>query len=332
MAAAELPALRDAEARAGAALHRLTAARDALAGEEKRAEQRADELRRRIVQMRGDIEREDSAGRRRRGVVERLDAEAEDAARRGGRRRRAEGGARGRSDAEAPRRRSPKPRSPPRRPRFADFAARRNALGARSTRRSGGWRRFEDELAALQARPRRAARRRGDERPSTRRGAALEELMATLAEAEGAALEAEERHAAAREAEARARAPLADAERAGATAGDRRRARWRSCSARRASEHGRRCVDEIVVARGYEAALGAALGDDLDASTDDGAPAHWAAPPARRRPGAARRVVSLAAHIRRRPQLARRLAQIGVVARGQGAALAGELKPGQRLV
>ena len=77
MAAADLPALRDAEARAGAALHRLTAARDALASEEKRAESRAAELRRRIVQMGGDIEREQSLVADAAQSLERLDAEAE---------------------------------------------------------------------------------------------------------------------------------------------------------------------------------------------------------------------------------------------------------------
>ena len=36
-------------------------------------------------------------------------------------------------------------------------------------------------------------------------------------------------------------------------------------------------TEEISVAKGYEAALGAALGDDLDASTNPASPAHWAA-------------------------------------------------------
>src|SRR5665647_2477196 len=34
-------------------------------------------------------------------------------------------------------------------------------------------------------------------------------------------------------------------------------------------------VDEISVDKGYEAALGSALGHDLDASTNISAPAHW---------------------------------------------------------
>ena len=34
-------------------------------------------------------------------------------------------------------------------------------------------------------------------------------------------------------------------------------------------------VEEIRIASGYEQALGAALGDDLDAAGDEAAPSHW---------------------------------------------------------
>jgi len=54
IAAAALPSLRDAEARAGATLHRLTLARDALDGEEKRAQARVGELQRRVEQLTRD--------------------------------------------------------------------------------------------------------------------------------------------------------------------------------------------------------------------------------------------------------------------------------------
>ena len=37
-------------------------------------------------------------------------------------------------------------------------------------------------------------------------------------------------------------------------------------------------VDALKVTPGYETALGAALGDDLEASGDAGAPLHWAGP------------------------------------------------------
>src|SRR5437763_11764149 len=62
LAAAELPALRDAEARAAAALQRLLMAREALEREETRARERMAELDRRLVQLGDDIERERRLG------------------------------------------------------------------------------------------------------------------------------------------------------------------------------------------------------------------------------------------------------------------------------
>ena len=58
LAAADLPAMREAEAKAAAALQRLTAAREMLEREETRAKDRMAELDRRLVQLGADIERE----------------------------------------------------------------------------------------------------------------------------------------------------------------------------------------------------------------------------------------------------------------------------------
>ncbi len=58
LAAAELPALREAEAAAAAALQRLVVARETLEREETRAKERMAELDRRLVQLGDDIERE----------------------------------------------------------------------------------------------------------------------------------------------------------------------------------------------------------------------------------------------------------------------------------
>src|SRR5581483_3779469 len=55
---AELPALRDAEAKAAAALQRLLIARETLEREESRARERMAELDMRLVQLNSDIERE----------------------------------------------------------------------------------------------------------------------------------------------------------------------------------------------------------------------------------------------------------------------------------
>ena len=93
-------------------------------------------------------------------------------------------------------------------------------------------------------------------------------------------------------------------------------------------------LDEIDVSAGYEAALGAALGDDLEASTDEAAPRHWRLLPILLRepklPDGAR---ALADFVAKAGPLARRLAQVGVVDdAGTGARLSVELQPGQRLV
>ena len=88
----------------------------------------------------------------------------------------------------------------------------------------------------------------------------------------------------------------------------------------------------MTVEKGYETALGAALGDDLDASADDSAPAHWSVTPGEGDPALPNGVRALAALVDAPPALRRRLAQIGVVLRTEGESLRKLLKPGQRLV
>ena len=91
-------------------------------------------------------------------------------------------------------------------------------------------------------------------------------------------------------------------------------------------------LERIIVARGYEAALGAALGDDLDASDDDDAPTHWALSQSSGDPALPAGARPLTAWVEAPPALHRRLAQIGLVARDMGPSLRQHLKAGQRLV
>ena len=92
-------------------------------------------------------------------------------------------------------------------------------------------------------------------------------------------------------------------------------------------------MDRLSVAKGYEKALGAALGDDLDAPIDALAPMRWtgaAVDPAD--PVLPEGLESLAERVAAPPELARRLKQVGLVAREDGPRLAALLKAGQRLV
>jgi chromosome segregation protein len=92
-------------------------------------------------------------------------------------------------------------------------------------------------------------------------------------------------------------------------------------------------LDQMAVEAGFEAALAAALGDDLAAALDAKALTHWsgavaATPVSSWPPG----VSPLSDRVRAPAALAARLAFIGVVDRNKGAELAKSLPPGARLV
>ena len=92
-------------------------------------------------------------------------------------------------------------------------------------------------------------------------------------------------------------------------------------------------LDSVEVAAGYENALGAAVGDDLEAPSGDGHERGWhlvatpAAPPSL--PAGAE---PLTRHVKGPPELTRRLERTGVVDASSGRDLAAALGPGERLV
>jgi chromosome segregation protein len=90
-----------------------------------------------------------------------------------------------------------------------------------------------------------------------------------------------------------------------------------------------RILDQLRVAPGYEAALAAALGDDLDAGTDGGAARSWGGAEARSDdPALPSGTQPLAGYVTAPAALARRLAQVAVAETDGGQPLA----VGQRLV
>jgi chromosome segregation protein len=332
IAAAGLPALREEEARRGAALHRIALARDALAAEEKRAKDREAELDRRIAQFAGDLKREETLIADAAGAGDRLAAEDSGLA---GREAQADEEAAGAREAEAgAERRLAGAESALAEAQAAasDLAARRRALtdgageeGRRLARLEAEYAGIERERAALSA-----AGFAEEERAA--RAQKVAELAETLAASEGETLAAEQRHGQAREIEAARRKPLAEAERAA----QRLETEARTLAKLLGSDSSGpwpRAVDAVSVARGYEAALGAALGDDLEASVNESAPAHWSLiAPNGEDPSLPAGADPLGPRVAAPPALARRLGQVGVVARAEGKRLALELKLGQRLV
>ena len=92
-------------------------------------------------------------------------------------------------------------------------------------------------------------------------------------------------------------------------------------------------VDQITVKDGYEVALGAALGDDLEGSVEEGAPLFWSGHTgAYEAPALPDGIKSLADFVKAPVELRQALQQIGVVEEEEGKRLQKGLKTGQKLV
>jgi len=328
-AAGAVPPLREAEARAAAALQRLVIARDTLDAEEKRARDRLAELDRRLTQFEEDVARERSLIGDAEAALQKLAEEEEtlrsevraSAERRSGvdsRAAEAEGTvtAAEKSFGELT-------------GALADLTAKRNQLTATAREQAARVARIEGEIANIEA----GLAAVGDNNTDIALlAAAVESAQAAVAAGEQAAVAAEEAHGNARRNLDAARIPLADAERAVQRLDTEAKTLMKLLAVESQSMWPP-VIDSMTVEKGYEAALGAALGDDLDAPIDQSHAMRWAGAPADPTdpalPGGAE---PLAQHVQAPPELSRRLAQIGVVEAVDGARLAKELKPGQRLV
>ena len=90
-------------------------------------------------------------------------------------------------------------------------------------------------------------------------------------------------------------------------------------------------LDSVTPERGYEKALAAALGDDLDAALDPAAPAYWGGGEATA-PAWPQGAIPLGPLVRAPQALAARLAYVALVERADGDRLQKSLSPGGRLV
>jgi chromosome segregation protein len=335
-AALSLPPLRMDEASAAAELQRLTIARAGLEEEEKRVIAATSEAERRHSQIGDDVSREqalagdaDAAGTR---LVE--EGEAIEAAEAGAAAQ-AEDAARALNTAEAAVAESEtellnvSQAVATGEAREAELIRRIEELGQRIAR----LRQRREEIAAERA-PVEAALSDNAQRQAAQHQLADHEDQRARAEAEA------ESAATARAATAGYLAAAREPMEAAHTLRDKLAAEAAALAALTAAHDSdlfAPVIDRITVSPGFEPALGAALGDDLTAAADEGAPRHWrdlgrevggAAGPAL--PAGAE---PLSRHVQAPAMLARRLSQIGVVAdEATGRALAGQLAQGQRLV
>jgi len=332
-AAAALPGLREAEAEAAAALQRLKVDRDTLAREEAQAAEGKARAEERLAQLLGDKSRAEVLAGDAKAAQERLEQE------RGSLTAAAEGEADALAAAESERAAA-----------AAKTEEQEQALSAVTKKiaedeaRASALQRRTEELTQRLQRLRQQREEASIQRETLQRETVAEADLQSAAEALASAEEAlaDSRRASAASAETTAEARRREAESRGQLR-EREAAQAKleaEISALTAllepaeSDMWPPVVDAVTVTPGFEAALGAALGDDLTVSADEAAPMHWQSlAPMATVPSLPAGAEALNEVVRGPTALDRRLSQIGVVAdRETGIRLQLQLQPGQRLV
>ena len=330
---AALPPRREEEAIASAVLQRLQVELGAIGEEEARAREAIAGLERQILQMSRDIEREAGLNRDAGETITRLTTERDElaAANEGHDQKLA-------AAVEAARIAASNLQG-----RESELAQLTEDVARLAARHQSAERLEAEVLRAVERNRQEAASATGTANHA--RGV-LEGSAQALELASAAATEAVERAEAAEDALTESDAARADCAAREADARAERSAAEGEAQALRAevaalarlverdASDGDQVLDHLRVDAGYEAALGAALADDLRAPEVDAAAASgWVSlPPYEVSPSLPEGVEPLARHMDVPDVLARRMVQVGIVEAGEGARLQAALKPGQRLV
>jgi len=331
-AAMKLPDLRDEEAKAAAALHRLKIERDQLDAEEARAREQLAKLSSILHQIGEDLSRETARVKDSEDVIARHKTDAaeirEAAANQEVRAQELESAAAGAKAALG----GNEAKLDEMTRDLADKDASRNALERDISRLENQTAQVSQELNTTHSELGRLEADGIDPEAMGEATQAHEQAQADLAAAEIASTQAEEAHKATAIAEREARDTLGKkTETVGAL-----KAEAKALSDLLYTDDTGlwpKLIDNVTVQPGFEKALGAALGDDLEAPVDEAAPVHWRAlGEGGMFASLPEGVTPLAQFVTAPAALSRRLAHIGVVARDQGNMLQTRLKPGQRLV
>lgn len=333
IASLKLPELREAEAKAGAALQRLQIASSQLEEEAGRLLRRRDDLARRLAQLGEDIRREEQLMGDNADVIARLNEEEAELS---------EMLSQSGEEAEEVRERFEEATA-----RLAESERLFAAITAERAEAQAGRTQLERLIREIADRRLRLDRQLADSQaeaealaeklsglpdPEERREAVEASEMA-VEDAAIAIEDIEARLGEARTREIEARRPV-EAARATLNGLETEARTIRRMLASGASSGSFSPVAELIrVDRGYETALGAALGDDLDSALDATAPAYWAGNgDGAADPALPQGVAALAEHVTAPAELARRLRQVGLVDASEALLLMAALKPGQRLV
>lgn len=327
-----LEPLRLEEAKAAAALHRLTVARENLDEEAERASAEIRRLAAEIERLTADLEREKALKIDADDAVATLNTEEEGLKQREAAEKERIEKAKARLDAANDAVRTAELVFEEKSAEAAQIDARRRAI-------SGTIETFERRIAKAEAQLAQLKDEKARIEPTPEQAEALEAATARFIASEEAARaaeaafhRAEEERAAAEARELSVRQPRQKAEQSLSEIRAECDA-LRRVLASHADGDWPSLIQSVDVEPGYENALAAALGDDLFAALDHEAPAYWSGradnDAARDLPAG---VAPLSRYVAAPQALALRLSMIGVVDEEQGARLASALSPGQRLV
>ena len=329
--ASKLPQLREAEAKAAAALQHVTIARKQLDEEAKRIEKRKAEMLARAAQLEEDIKREEQMIAENSDIISHLEREEKQlTAETNGREERETATRQKLEDAAATLAESEANLSA-----ITQELALNRAQASQTERalREGQERksRLDGQIAGVEKDLAGLTAKINAESGVKQMADVVADLEQKLAQSETNALEADKTAEASRQAEQAGRAPVSEAQ------AELNRIETEAKTLSRILNSGGQdlfpaVLDNIRAQHGFEKALGAALGEDLDAPTDSSAAAYWSVLGGDNDPALPGGVKSLAEYVSAPAELTRRLAQIGVVSKEQGNALSANLQTGQRLV
>ncbi|QCI98490.1 chromosome segregation protein SMC [Agrobacterium larrymoorei] len=334
VASFKLPELRENEAKVAAALQRLQIARTQLDDEANRLSRRRDELARRLSQLGEDIQREERMVSDNAEILARLDSEEAELLE-----ILSDSGRYSEETHEAFEEATAK---------LAESERLFTALTAERAEAAASRAQLERAIRELSDRKMRLERQSADATseiesideklgelpdPAEKRESveaaemAVEDALIAVEEAETAVAQA-------RSAEALARGPVDLARNRLNALETEARTISKMLAAGAASGSFTPVAEQLKVDRGFEAALGAALGDDLESPLDSAAPAYWTQNgDGVDDPELPQGTTSLSSHVSGPDALKRNLRQIGIVASAAEAQrLMPSLKPGQRLV